>query len=123
MRTSGKKTRAREWLRHAFAVGEPGVVDISDSDRELIDRICSEIVRRRLATPALLVLEIHRPFNYVSAQALHFFEPVVSIVTDADGYRAFARFLEQRGSIDHLVARVSAMEAALEAPKGPEAHD
>jgi hypothetical protein len=99
-----------DWLRHAFAVDPEGVVDITDPDRELIDRICREVVRRRLATPARMVLEMHRPFNYLSAQMLHVFEPAVSAVTDTAGYNRFARFLEQRGSIDYLVERIDAIE-------------
>lgn len=97
------------WLRHAFAVEPAGSVEVSEADRELIDRIVRAIVRRRLTTPALLVLEMHRPFNYLSAQMLHVFEPAVSAVTDTAEYNRFAHFLAQRGSIDYLVARIEAL--------------
>lgn len=104
-----RRIQPPEWLRHAFAV-EPGdSVDLGEADRELIDRICREIVRRRLATPALLVLEMHRPLNYLSAQMLHVFEPAISVVTDTAGYNRFAHFLAQRGSIDYLVGRIEAL--------------
>lgn len=103
-------TRAREWLRHAFAIEDAHTVEISESDRMLIERICTRVVERRLATPALVVLEMHRPFNYVSAQVLHVLEPVLSSLADPVAYRAFSRFLEQRGSIDYLAERIRALD-------------
>ena len=107
-----KKTGPLEWLRHAFAVDRPGAAEPDPSERAIVERLSAEVVRRRLATPALLMLEMYRPFNYLSAQALHFFEPIVSAIADTEGYRVFARFLEQRGSIDYLAARIEALEAA-----------
>lgn len=103
-------TKARNWIRHAFAIEDPDAIDLSESESRLVDRICGEVARRRLTTPALLVLEMHRPFNYVSAQALHFLEPIVTAIADPEGYRAFARFLEQRGSIDYLIRRIQSLE-------------
>ena len=111
MQGSKKSFWKLEWLRHAFAIDDPGTVVLSESERALVERVCEEVVRRRLTTPALLMLEINRPLNYLSAQALHFFEPTVSVLTDTDGYRGFARFLEQRGSIDHLISRIEALDA------------
>jgi hypothetical protein len=104
-----RRIQPPEWLRHAFAVEPPGSVDLTRADRDLIDRICREIVRRRLATPALFVLEMHRPLNYLSAQMLHVFEPAISVVTDTAGYNRFAHFLAQRGSIDYLAGRIEAL--------------
>ena len=100
-----------EWLKHAFAVDPPGPAEPTPRQAEVIDRLCREVVRRRLTTPALLALEMSRPLNFVTAQAVHFFDPLVKAVTDADGHREFATFLEHRGSIDHLVKRIEEMEA------------
>jgi hypothetical protein len=101
-----------KWLKHAFAVDKPTTLEVNDQQRVLVDRICAEVIRRRMATPALLLLEMHRPFNYVSAQVMHFFQPMLSILTDTAGYDQFVLFLEQRGSIDYLISRIDAMELA-----------
>jgi hypothetical protein len=77
----------------------------------LIDRVCGEVVRRRLSAPALLVLEMSRPLNYLSAQVLHFFHPFLTVLVDAAGYEQFTRFLERRGSMDYLAGRIEALEA------------
>ncbi len=99
-----------KWFKHAFAIESPDTVELNERQRKLVDAICAEIVRRRMATPALLLLEMHRPFNYVSAQLMHFFQPILSILTDTGGYEEFVRFLEQRGSVDHVIRRIDALE-------------
>ena len=99
------------WLRHAFAVEPPGPAIPSDEQRAVVDRVCREVVRRHLATPALMFLEMSRPLNYITAQALHFFAPFVSIVAGGQGHRHFAAFLERRGSIDYMVRRIEELEA------------
>ena len=103
-----------KWLRHAFAIDPPRAAEPNETQRLVVERICTEITRRRLTTPALLMLEMSRPLNYVSAQFLHFIQPFASIVADAEGYRQFTEFLEQRGSIDYICKRLEAMEAGHE---------
>ena len=78
----------------------------------LVERLCVELVRRRLTVPAGLLLEMCRPLNYVSAQLLHFFQPIAVVVANADEYESFVRFLEQRGSVEYISLRLEAVEAA-----------
>jgi hypothetical protein len=77
----------------------------------LLERICREVVRRRLTTPALFTLEMSRPLNYVSAQFLHFIQPIATVVANKNEYENLTRFLEQRGSIDYLCGRLESLEA------------
>lgn len=115
-------TNVFDWLKHAFAVDPPGAAVPTPRQAEVIDRLCREIVRRRMTTPALMLLEMSRPLNFVTAQAIHFFDPLVGAVTDADGHREFARFLEHRGSVEHLTRRIEEMEAEVvrTESKGPQ---
>ena len=99
-----------DW-RHAFAVDPPGPAEPAGLQREVVDRLCREVVRRRLTTPALLLLEMSRPMNYMSAQLLHFFPPIATTLANTAEYDAFTAFLEQRGSVDYLVQRLEAIEA------------
>lgn len=100
-----------EWLKHAFATDPPGPAQPDDAQRLVVERVCREVVRRRLTAPALLALEMSRPLNYVTAQLLHFFQPFLVVLTDAAAYGQFTAFLEQRGSVDYIAARLEAMEA------------
>ena len=99
-----------QWLKHAFAVEPDGPAEPNPEQRVLIDRVCREIVKRRLTTPALLMLEMSRPLNYVASQVLHFFGPFVSAISDAEGHKHFAQFLEHRGSIEFLCRRIEDLE-------------
>jgi hypothetical protein len=99
------------WLKHAFAVDPQGAAEPNDAQRLVIDRLCAEVVRRRMTAPALLALEMGRPLNYVSAQLLHFFQPFLAIIADTAAYEQFASFLEQRGSAEYIAARLDALEA------------
>jgi len=98
------------WFKHAFAVDAPGPAEPTDAQREVVDRLLREVVRRKMATPALMLLEMSRPLNYVTAQALHFFHPVATVVLNRAGYEQFVKFLEQRGSIDYLCRRLEQVE-------------
>ncbi len=99
------------WLKHAFAIDPPGPAEPTDEQREAVDAVCRQIVKRHLTTPCLVFLEMARPLNYLGSQALHFFAPVLSVLTSRQGHRHFAAFLEHRGSIDYLCRRIEELEA------------
>ncbi len=99
-----------KWLKHAFAIGSSEMAEPNEKQRALIDKLCGEIVRRRLSTPALFMLEMSRPLNYVSAQFLHFIQPFVATITDTGGYEQLTEFLEHRGSIEYVCRRLEAMD-------------
>jgi len=106
------------WLRHAFAIDAPGPVVPTDVQRAVVEKLCAEIARRHLTTPALLMLEMSRPLNYVSAQLLHFFQPIVGILVNTAEYDAFTVFLEQRGAVDYIAERLEAVESAVSTRDG-----
>ena len=105
-----------EWLRHAFATEPPGPAQPTEAQRLLIDRLCREIVRRRMSTPAHLMLEMARPLNYVSAQLMHFFQPFLTVLADGAAYDQISLFLEQRGSLEYISGRLEVVEAEAAEP-------
>lgn len=102
----------KRWFRHAFAVDKPGPAEPSDAEREVVDKVCAQIVKRHLTTPSLIFLEMSRPLNYIGSQTMHFFAPFVWAVTDPRGFETFAGFLERRGSIEYICRRIEALEAS-----------
>jgi len=100
-----------KWLKHAFAIDSIEQIEPNETQRALIERLCGEVVRRRLTTPALFLLESSRPLNYVSAQFLHFLQPIATILADANQYQNLTVFLERRGSIEYICRRLEALEA------------
>lgn len=98
------------WLKHAFAVDPPGLSEPTAPQRAVVERVCTEIVRRHLSAPSLLFLETFRPLNYLGSQVLHFLQPIVSAILEVDGYQHFTEFLEKRGSIDYICSRIEDLE-------------
>ncbi|MCG3127788.1 MAG: hypothetical protein CHACPFDD_02660 [Phycisphaerae bacterium] len=101
------------WLKHAFAVDPPGPATPSELERGLIERLVEELVRRRLTTPAVMMLECSRPLNYIGSQAMTFFGPIAELIFPRAEYRAVAAFLERRGSIEYICQRLEAKDAEL----------
>lgn len=103
-------------LRHAFAVEDPEAFEPTDREREIVQRICREIVRRRMTTPALMLLEMSRPLNYLGAQALHFFQPFASVLVDPRAWEEFAALVEKRGSVEFVCRTIEDEIAAKDDP-------
>jgi hypothetical protein len=107
------------WLSHAFALDPPGPVTPTEAQRAIVERLAREVVRRRLTTPALLLLEMGSPLGFVSAQALHFFQPMLTAMADAGAYDELSRLLEQRGAPDYIRARIEGIERDCQARERP----
>ena len=107
-----------DWLKHAFSAGSPGVVVPSTAQADAIDRVCCEIVRRRMTLPAQLMFESSAPLHFIGGQMLRFVEPVLGVVLDAKEIRDFASFVEQRGSMEYICKRLEALESARNQPSG-----
>lgn len=108
----------RKWWQHAFAVEPAGVPEPTAEEARLIDRLARSIVRRGLTTPALFFLDSSHCLNFLSSQALLFFEPLVRTVFRGTAYTTLARFLERRGSIEYLCRRIE--DVLAEPPPPPE---
>jgi hypothetical protein len=120
MSSLNAKLNGMKWFKHAFAVDPDPVAEPDDEQRALLEKLCQEVVRRRMTAPALLMLEMGRPLNYVSAQFLHFVQPLLAIMTDTSGYQKLTLFLEHRGSVEYICRRLEALDS--EAGKKPNAH-
>ncbi len=118
------------WLQHAFDTSGPDEPP-TPAQRELVEKLCREVVRRRLALPALVFLEMSRPLNTLSAQALHFLAPMLGMFsgpreadasspspTDASllppkspaAHELLAQFLERPDSVGFLCDRIEILE-------------
>lgn len=104
------------WIKHAFALDEPNA-GATPAQEQVVETVCREVVRRGMATPALLFLEVFRPMNYLGSQVMHFFRPLVTVVLDGEGYRHFSEFLENRSSVDVLRRRIEELEDLRRSPR------
>ncbi len=108
----------QEEFKKAFAVDKPGEAEPSKHFAEIVEKVAKAVARRHMTTPALMALEMGRPLNFVAAQAIHFFRPIISVVLDTRDIKEFATFLEQRGSVEYLCRRLEHWSQI-----GPDAED
>jgi len=97
--------RLRESVSYALAMPPP--LELSPADREVLAKVASMLVRRRLGSPALMVLEMSRPINFVASQFLVFMKPFATALLNPTEYERFVRILEHREGIDALVEAIT----------------
>lgn len=105
----------KDFFRNAFALDDGRPCVPTDEQRAVLERLVSEVVRRRLAGPAVAFLEMSRPMNSLGSAAIHFFTPVASVLANPVSLRHFADFLEKRGSVEVLVGMIEAADAGRRA--------
>ena len=81
-------------------------------EREVLTRLADEVARRRMAVPAIFVLESIRPLNFLASQGLIFFEPIVRTMLSVKNYDVFARAIERRENVEWLVRYLEEKEDA-----------
>ena len=110
-------------LRHAFSVdGEKA--EPTPKQAMAVDTFARWVTRKGMTAPILLMLESSKPLNWTVAQGLHFADPVLGAVfraMTAEQVRHLAAFLEHRGSIDFITARIEAIDAEQRAETENEA--
>jgi hypothetical protein len=99
-----------DWLKHAFAVEKADDFAPTDAQKQISEKICQWIVKRRLTTPTIMAIEASRGLNYLGANMMHFFRPAVAALLDTREYQQFATMLEHRGSMDYLCRLIEQFE-------------
>jgi len=74
--------------------------------------MAEQVVARRMTVPAILFLESVKPVSFIGSQALYFFEPMVRAFFTVPEYERFAALLERRESLEDLLVRIEAQDAA-----------
>lgn len=77
---------------------------------EFISKLAVEIVERRLAAPAIVLLESTKPLSFVGSQALVFFDPLVKMFVAVKDYEKYVTLLENREYVEKLIVAVEECE-------------
>ena len=81
-------------------------------NEQLIENLVEQISRWRLTVPAILVLQVTRPFSFIASQGLLLCQPLLSFVYDAPRVADYAELLADRASMERLVMRLEETEQA-----------
>lgn len=81
--------------------------ELSDQEEEeLIEKAATEIKRRKLEVPAVLLFEMHKPLSYIGSQAAIVFSPFLVPFLGFDTVNNYSRLLSKRDSIERLLRRL-----------------
>ncbi len=78
--------------------------------REVLEKLTDILVRRRLTTPAIFILEAGKPLSFVASQSMLFFEPFLEAFFPAGDYHIVAEALEDRENVEWFIQRLEAAE-------------
>ena len=81
-----------------------------DEDR-ILNRVAERVVRWKMAVPAIMFLETVKPLNYIGAQTMVFFEPIVQTIFNFKDYDTFRRAMERRENVERLLQKIEAADA------------
>lgn len=85
-----------------------------EGESELIEKLAGEIHRRRLETPAILFLEMHKPLGNVAAHAMMGFSPMIGPFVGIENLAAYSRLAANRESYERLIERLEELRIAPE---------
>ncbi len=89
---------------------KPGIPPEEDA---ILEKVAKKVVSWRMAVPAIMFLESVKPLNYIGAQAMVFFEPIVQTVFNFRDYDIFRAALERRENIENLLQKIEKYDAVL----------
>ncbi len=92
---------------------------LSAEERDrLIDKIADYVVQRRLETPTILFLEMHKPVTFFASQGLVVFSPFMAPFVGFGNVQTASRLLGTRENVELLIKRIEDMAAASHPEQG-----
>ena len=76
----------------------------------MLDKAAAEIRKRRLETPAIMALELHKPLANVGANALVVLAPFAVPFFGFDGVHDASRLLRKRSNVEKLIQRLECVD-------------
>ena len=77
---------------------------------ELIEEIAQKIVGKKLAMPAILMLEAHRPLGGLFSHFALAFRPLLAMFLGADRAATAAQFAQSPAAIELLINKIEELE-------------
>ncbi|NCO42754.1 MAG: hypothetical protein COZ06_24215 [Armatimonadetes bacterium CG_4_10_14_3_um_filter_66_18] len=90
----------------------------ADERDALIDSCARRIVGYGLETPAIFLLEMHKPLSFLGSQALLFASPCLAPFMGLERTEDFAALLNEPANVDLLLDRIEELAAVTAMPTG-----
>lgn len=85
--------------------------ELTEEQRDaILERIAQGIVRRGMAAPAVLFLELNKPLSFVASQSLIVLTPFLAPFVGIENVHRFSQLLEKRENVERLIDRIEQLE-------------
>lgn len=84
---------------------------IPPEEDAVLEKVAEKVIQWRMAVPAIMFLESVKPLNYIGAQAMVFFQPIVQSVFTIKDYDDLRQALERRENIENLLQKIERLDA------------
>jgi hypothetical protein len=84
---------------------------LKEEELAVFDRVAKKVTEKGMTVPAILFLESVKPLNFIGAQAMVFFEPIVQAVFNIRDYDVFRCAIEKRESVEILIRKIEEYDA------------
>lgn len=85
-----------------------------EQKNEVIESLAKKVAGRRLATPAVLFLDMHKPLSFLASQSLMVAMPLLGPLFGAQGLADLSKLLAERDNVEALIARIEEMSAEMD---------
>lgn len=89
----------------------------------LIDNLARRIVRRRLETPAIMFLEMHKPVAFLASQCVLMASPLLAPLLGRWEIEKYSRLLNSPENVELLIHRIEDLSEAREREEKTKAAD
>ena len=76
------------------------------TEERILEKLSDWIVKKRMSTPALFLLESFRPMNFIGSQFVVFCQPFLSMLFDPAGIETFTNAMERRENVERLLVLI-----------------
>src|SRR3990172_10976541 len=99
------------FFRGSMELPDPEKTNLPEEENAVLEKLAHKVVDRGMTIPAILFLESVKPLNYISAQAMVFFEPMVQSVFNFKDYDTMRIALEKRETLEILLVKIEKYDA------------
>jgi len=91
----------------------------SEQINATVDAVARKVVARRLETPAVLFLEMHKPLAFIAGQGTMVAMPLIGPLVGPQTMADFAKLVGERANTELLIERIEELAAARDAAGSP----
>jgi hypothetical protein len=84
-----------------------------DRQEQLVDNLAWRLDGWGLTTPAIALLETHKPLCFIASQTLLVFQPLLTLFLGDAPLEEYALFLEDRSSVERIICRLEQLQRDL----------